>query len=53
MHAGDGMQEDAHGDMDQAQGDDEAGLEPVWYRLYGVVEHHGKLDSGHYTCFIR
>jgi len=23
------------------------------YSLYAVVNHHGTLDSGHYTCFIR
>ena len=26
---------------------------PLWHRLYSVVEHTGKLDSGHYTAFVR
>ena len=25
----------------------------IRYELYAVVEHHGKLDSGHYTAFIK
>ena len=23
------------------------------YRLYGVVEHSGRLNSGHYTAYVR
>jgi ubiquitin carboxyl-terminal hydrolase 22/27/51 len=23
------------------------------YALYAVIEHHGTLTSGHYTCFVR
>lgn len=33
--------------------DDASGRDPIWYHLYAVVVHHGKLDSGHYTSFVR
>jgi len=23
------------------------------YELFCVVNHHGKMDNGHYTCFVR
>lgn len=23
------------------------------YELFCVVNHHGKIDSGHYTCFVK
>lgn len=26
---------------------------PEIYNLYCVVNHHGKIDNGHYTCFVR
>ena len=32
---------------------DEDGMAPIWYSLYAVVVHHGRMDSGHYTSFVR
>ena len=33
------------------------GVEPTArmeeYRLFAVVNHHGSMDNGHYTCFVR
>lgn len=26
---------------------------PQQYELFCVVNHHGKIDNGHYTCFVR
>ena len=26
---------------------------PVLYLLYGIVEHSGKLNSGHYTAYVK
>jgi ubiquitin carboxyl-terminal hydrolase 22/27/51 len=23
------------------------------YELFAVVDHHGTMDSGHYTCFVK
>jgi len=31
----------------------EDGMVPIWYALYAVVVHHGRMDSGHYTSFVR
>jgi ubiquitin carboxyl-terminal hydrolase 22/27/51 len=25
----------------------------MFYELFCVVNHHGKIDNGHYTCYIR
>jgi ubiquitin carboxyl-terminal hydrolase 22/27/51 len=23
------------------------------YELFAVVNHHGRMENGHYTCFVR
>lgn len=28
-------------------------VEPVLYALYGLVEHSGRLNSGHYTAYVK
>jgi hypothetical protein len=43
----------SEGHRSDLEDDDALGLEPIWYHLYAVVVHHGKLDSGHYTSFFR
>jgi len=31
----------------------DAAIEQIMYELYGVVEHHGSLHSGHYVAYVK
>ena len=42
------------GHSGRAEGDvDESCDHASWYSLYAVVVHHGRMDSGHYSAYIR